>query len=152
MKNFIDMKSFWFKPDGIVKVENMYGAKHMGYWCKKHKIGWWTDYPVDVFYQPTPDLAKGHTHYFGLFLDQGNVMITDADSAFSEPMTGIEDPETGEVLVSRYRHDSITRNSLMIDGGRDYLRYSGPQSQLVTVTVKDGNFIFEKAFQTGELA
>lgn len=144
MKNFIDMTPYWFKPEGIKKVEEMYNAKYMGFWCKKHKIGWWTDYPVDVFYQPNPDREKGHTNYFGLFTEQERVMITDAETAFNDGMIGVEDPTTGEILVSRYRHHMVEKNGLMIDGGRDYMRFTAPQSQLIKITVKDGEFVFEK--------
>lgn len=122
-------------------AEEKYGAKYMGYWCTKRLDGnSWNERPVDVFYQPNPDTSKGHTHYFGLFVQEGNLWITNAASAFAEPITGIV-CEDGEVIVSRFRHDYVTKGDRMIDGGRDYVRASLHASARVTV---DGDkFIVE---------
>ncbi len=140
---FIKTPSFYFSPDAIAVIEKQYGAKYMGYWAIRLESGW-SDTPVDVFYQPNPDVSKGHSHYFGMFRPyKGQVMITDAASAFSEPITGLL-TEDGEVLVSRFRHDYVTKGPYMIDGGRDYLRTSGgADGKLVKVTVVDGEFEFE---------
>ncbi len=116
----------WFKKDGIRKIEEKYGAKYMGYWATKNSRGHWNESPVDVFYQPNPDTSKGHTHYFGMFIKNdpftgegtGSVYITEASSAFSDPISGIA-TDDGEVIVSRYRHDYVTKDGRMIDGGRD---------------------------------
>jgi len=71
-------------------------------------------------------------------------MITNAESAFSEPITGLL-TENGEVIVSRYRHHCVIKGSYMIDGGRDYLRTSGNSAdgKLVKVTVENGEFVLE---------
>jgi len=116
----------------------------MGYWAIKRDGGNWSEMPVDVFYQPNPDLSQGHSHYFGIFTVPGQgVLITDAASAFSEPITGLL-TEDGEVIVSRYRHDCVQKGPYMIDGGRDYLRTSGnADSALVKITVVNGEFQFE---------
>ena len=126
-------------------IEEQYKAKYMGYWAIKRDGGNWSEMPVDVFYQPNPDLSQGHSHYFGIFTVPGQgVMITDAASAFSEPITGLLTND-GEVIVSRYRHDCVTKDNCMIDGGRDYLRTSGSNTdgKLVKVTVVNGEFQFE---------
>ena len=68
------------------------------------------------------------------------VMITNAESAFSEPITGIL-TDDGEVIVSRYRHDFVLKEGHFIDGGRDYTRSSG--GKFVDVTVKNGEFVLE---------
>ena len=141
---FIKKPSFHFSPDAIAVIEKQYGAKYMGYWAIRLESGW-SDTPVDVFYQPNPDVSKGHSHYFGMFRTfEGQVMITNAESAFSEPITGLL-TDDGEVIVSRYRHDYITKGPYMIDGGRDYLRTSGntADGKLVKVTVENGEFVFE---------
>ena len=137
----IPQDGYHFNLEGIVKIEEKYGAKYMGYWCTKHSSGAWNDIPVDVFYQPNPDTSKGHSHYFGMFRQGDRVWITNAESAFSEPMTGVI-CEDGEVLVSRYRHDYHTKGDRMIDGGRDYVRRS--LHHTATVTVVDGNFIIKE--------
>ena len=114
-------------------AEDKYGAKYMGYWCTKRPDGKsWNERPVDVFYQPAPDVAKGHTHYFGLLIQGGTLYITNAASAFEEPITGII-CEDGEVIVSRYRHDYVEKDGRMIDGGRDYVRASLHVSANITV-------------------
>lgn len=132
---------YWFKQAGIQKIEQKYGAKYMGYWTIKNSYGNWNDSPVDVFYQPNPDTSKGHTHYFGMFVktdpftgeSTGNVYITEASSAFSDPISGIV-TDDGEVIVSRYRHDYVTKGNYMIDGGRDYTRSSMHPTVMVTVS------------------
>jgi hypothetical protein len=135
---------YHFTTDEIAIIAKQYGAQYMGYWTIKRESGW-TDQPVDVFYQPNPDVSKGHSHYFGMYRTfKGDVMITDAASAFSEPITGLL-TDDGEVIVSRYRHHYVTKGPYMIDGGRDYLRTSGntADGKLVKVTVENGEFQFE---------
>ena len=133
---------YWIKEDGIKKAEELYGAKYMGYWCTKRSDGeTWNENPVDVFYQPTPDLEKGHKYYFGLLIQSGSLYITDATSAFSDPITGIETND-GEVIVSRFRHDYVEKDEYMVDGGRDYFRTSG--GPVVKIRVKGSEFIIER--------
>ena len=133
---------YWIKEDGIKKAEELYGAKYMGYWCTKRLNGEsWNDNPVDVFYQPNPDIEKGHKHYFGLFIQNGSLYITDATSAFSDPITGIETND-GEVIVSRFRHDYVEKDEYMVDGGRDYFRTSG--GTVVQVRVEGSEFFIER--------
>ena len=135
---------YHFSTDEIAIIAKQYGAQYMGYWTIKRGLNW-SDQPVDVFYQPNPDVSKGHSHYFGMFRTfEGQVMITNAESAFSEPITGLL-TDDGEVIVSRCRHDYVTKGPYMIDGGRNYLRTSGSNSdgKLVRVTVVNSEFVFE---------
>ena len=135
----IPKDGYYFNEAAILKAEEMYKAQYMGFWCTKRPDGNWNERPVEVFYQPNPDLEKGHSHYFGLLVDHlDRVMITNAESAFSEPMTGVI-CEDGEVLISRYRHDYRTKGDRMVDGGRDYTRSSLHPTALVIV--KDGEFL-----------
>jgi hypothetical protein len=135
-------EGYHLTKSGITRAEAHYGAKYMGYWVTKKPDGQWNETPVDVFYQPNPDLSKGHSHYFGLFLNKrdGRPYITDAKFAFSETIVGIL-TDNGEVIVSRYRHDFVQKGGHFIDGGRDYTRSSG--GKFVNVTVKDGEFVLE---------
>lgn len=140
-----ETKPYHFNADGIKKIEEAYKAKYLGPWAVKRKNGW-SEQPVDVFYQPNPDLSKGHSHYFGMFLaGDGGVYITDAKSAFSEPITGIRCSDD-TVIVSRYRHDYVVGGGFFIDGGRDYIRAGGnklpKETDYVKITVKDGEFVF----------
>jgi hypothetical protein len=61
------------------------------------------------------------------------VYITEASSAFSDPIAGIP-TDDGEVIVSRYRHDYVEKDGRMIDGGRDYTRSSMHPTVVITVT------------------
>jgi hypothetical protein len=134
--------SFWFAEKTITNIAAQYNAKYLGSWCIRNKMGNWSEDPVEVFYQPTPNCSKGHSHYFGIFYPalSKQLMICNAESAFSEPMLGIL--ENDEVYTSRFRHDFImTPEGKIIDGGRDYLHSSSDVS-FVEVTVKDGEFIF----------
>jgi hypothetical protein len=139
---------YHYGPDAIAEIEQRYNAKYMGYWCTKNLRDGWNESPVDVFYVAEPDRSKGHTNYFGMFTRGGftrggDSYIIDASSAFSAPITGILTKD-GEVIVSRYRHDYVTKDGYMIDGGRDYLRCSADSLQtFVNVSVEDGEFVLE---------
>jgi hypothetical protein len=132
---------YYFSQGQIRVIEEKYGAKYMGPWCTQRLKGGWNERPVDVFYQPNPDIEKGHKHYFGMLVQDGTVWITDATSAFSDTITGII-CEDGEVIVSRYRHDYIEKDGRMIDGGRDYVRASLHPS--ASITVVDGEFVIKE--------
>lgn len=115
---------FHFMKEGIKKIEETYGGKYVGYFCILQPSGNWSQMPIDVFYQPNPDLSKGHSHYFGVFMQNGKVCITNAISVTEQNILGIV-AQDGEVVVSRYRHDfrRSRDGSVFIDGGRDYTRY-----------------------------
>jgi len=140
---FVDIPKdgYHFNKDGIKKIEEHYTAKYMGYWCTKNPRDGWNEQPVDVFYVANPDTSKGHTNYFGMFTDERGVMITNAESAFSEPITGLLCSD-GEVIVSRYRHDYVVKEDVMIDGGRDYTRMTRGNNRVVIVTVDQDQFVF----------
>lgn len=134
----IPSDGYWFKEAGIRKIEEKYDAQYMGYWCTKSSSGNWNESPVDVFYVENPDTSKGHTNYFGMFVRDGSVYITEASTAFADPISGIV-TDDGEVIVSRYRHDYVTKGNYMIDGGRDYTRCS--MHPTVMVAVNGGQFV-----------
>lgn len=138
-------KSYNFNDETYIRaIANQYKAKYMGSWCIKDKVGNWSENAVEVFYQLNPDKSKGHSHYFGIFINLYNqIMICNAESAFSEPIIGIL--EDGLVYVSRYRHNYVsTPKGSVIDGGRDYTRVPSlaDDSKFVEVQVIDGNFCF----------
>lgn len=137
--------AYWFHSDQIRTIEEKYQARYLGHWCVKQSQDEWSDDPVDVFYQPHPDTSLGHGHYFGMFVRDNSICITNAESAFSEPITGIL-LKSGEVMVSRYRHDYQYREGAMIDGGRDYVR-THKNAQTVTVIMEHGEFKFELDYE-----
>lgn len=140
---------YWFTDKGIAQIEAMREATYMGYWCGKTKSGDWGEVPMDVFFTPNPDVEEGHTHYFGLLVQDGKVLIADATSCFSEVMSGIVENET--VYVSRFMTDSVqTPLGQIIDGGRDYTRASQDAS-FVTVSVKDDGFEFSGVLDDNDI-
>lgn len=144
----IPLNGFHYGPDGIAEIESNYNAKYMGYWCTKNPKNGWNESPVDVFYVAEPDRSRGHTNYFGMFVHDDTSYITDASSAFSEPITGILTND-GEVIVSRFRHDYIMKDGYMIDGGRDYLKSSSNSLQtFVSVSIEHGEFVLEMQMNT----
>lgn len=122
-------KGFHFSENGLKTVQDHYGGTYVGYFCTKRPDGSWNETPVDVFYQPNPDVSKGHSHYFGVFRRDSGMYITNAISVTEQPMLGVI-ANDGEVLVSRYRHDYRRSNdgSVFIDGGRDYTKYGWADS------------------------
>jgi hypothetical protein len=76
-----------------------------------------------------------------MYRDGLKAMITNAESAFSDLITGIL-TDDGEVIVSRYRRDFVLKGNYFVDGGRDYIRSGG--GEFVNVTVKNGEFVLEK--------
>jgi hypothetical protein len=137
----IPKEGYWLSSAEIEKIQQLKNATYMGYWAVRTKTGSWSDEPVDVFYTPNPDTGKGHTNYFGMLVQNSVLYITEASSAFSEPIAGMPTPD-GEVLVSRYRHDYVTKGDRMIDGGRDYIRAS--MHATVAITVADGEFVISQ--------
>lgn len=142
----IEKKPYWLTEDGVKVIEEKYGATFMGHWAVKQKDGQWSNDPVDVFYQPNPDVEKGHSKYFGIYINKGEAYVTNAESAFSAEITGVL-TENNEVLVSRFRNDFQQKDGAMIDGGRDYTRSSGTRTY-VEVKIEDGNFLFKKIGDT----
>lgn len=138
--------SYNFANESYIRaISRQYNAKYLGSWTIKNSMGNWSERPVEVFYVTDPDRSKGHSNYFGIFTRANDIVICNAESAFSEPITGILEDDL--VYVSRYRHDYVaTPKGSIIDGGRDYLRVPAliKGSSFVTIRNIDGEFIFEE--------
>lgn len=114
----------------VKKIEDRYAqdtggaCRFIGSLCLRSK-GSYTD-KVLTFWQEKPSKPE-HSNYFGLFSRSGGTMITNADSITVGTWDALADPETGEVLFSRDRHDFRRSKSgnFTVDGGRDYLKVSG---------------------------
>lgn len=100
------------------------------------------DFSVDVFYRDTPHPQFGN-RYFGIYRNMfaagAQILITNADVIEDLEFGMIED-ENGDFHYSAHRHDYKVINNCMIDGGRAYLRSSGP---VTLMQVKDGEFIIK---------
>ena len=122
-----------YYPLNIEKCEEKYNAKYIGDFQTKRKDGSWNDRPCAIFYVENPDISKGHSNYFGLFMniisidpiEYGPLSITNGLSAVEEPFIAIQ-ADNGEYVISSYLHDYRVSSdeSVMIDGGRDYSRYT----------------------------
>lgn len=95
-------------------------------------------YPADVFYRGTPHPKFGN-RYLGVFLADQKSFVCNADCVESYVFAMVPD-EKNVLNYSAHRHDfKMFPNGNMIDGGRDYIRFSGP---ITHVVVKDGE-LFE---------
>lgn len=146
-------KPYWFTQEQIETAEKMYNAKYMGYWSIKDRHNQWTTTPVEVFYQPNPDISKGHSNYFGLYIKYSSyennfapttVYICNAQSAFEEPIAAFI--ENDIIYASRYRNDfTFTPSGKILDGARDYTRINlETKKDLVYITVDKDSFVIIK--------
>lgn len=121
---FLEPTGSTYQPIDVKRVEKKYNATYVGDFCLKTKNGW-SDSPVAIFWQETPPV-EGYSNYFGIFVQNDTLYITSGASAFAEPIDGIV-ADNGEVIFSRYRHDfhESSDHSVMVDGGRDYMRVLG---------------------------
>lgn len=128
----------------ITKAEEHYGAIYIADLCIKNKNGDYAEEPLSVFYQPNPRLDLKHTHYFGLFYSprSGLPMITNAIDV-SEGIWNGAVADSGEIVFSRWRHDYRTSvdGSVMVDGGRDYFKYSARPDQHVKLKIVACDFV-----------
>ena len=76
----------------------------------------YTDWPADVFYVALPDVEKGHSNYFALYVQDGSAYITDAQYVEKMLLTVYTD-QNGDYIYSRYGHDYRTFGDYMCDGG-----------------------------------
>lgn len=132
-----------YYPLNIEKCEKKYNAKYIGDFQTKRKDGSWNDKPCAIFYVENPDISKGHSNYLGLFAkyitdEYSELSITNGLSAVEEPFTAIQ-ADNGEYVISSYRHDYRVSNdgSVMIDGGRDYNRYTSDKKLVKLKLNKD---------------
>jgi hypothetical protein len=112
-------------------VEKKYMAQYVGDLCiEGSRSGGWTNEPLAIFWQeklPQPD----YTHYFGLFIENRNVMITGAGSV-AVGLWDAAQANNGEIIFSRFRNDHRISGdgTASVDGGRDYFKYRGAAVQL----------------------
>ncbi len=116
---------FWPGID-IEKAEKAFNGTYIGDFAIKDKNGNWTEIPVAVFFNPKPDLDKGHKHLFGLFMRGHSLIICDASIVGEVEWSGAL-AQNGEILISTYRHDykKSSDGTAIIDGGQDYIRSNG---------------------------
>jgi hypothetical protein len=83
-----------------------------------------SDVPVDIFYRETPHPEFGNK-YFGLYISSEGLIISNADKIEDFSFGMVED-DNGDLQYSQFHHDYKSfKNGNMIDGGRNYVRFSG---------------------------
>ncbi len=100
-----------------------------------------SDRPVDIFYRSTPHPVFGN-RYFGIApsYESDDYVIFNADKVENFTFGMVTDDE-GNFQYSQYHHDYKSfDNGNMIDGGREYVRYSG---KVHYYKIKDGKMIYE---------
>lgn len=143
--NILYWKSM-FTDEQYNNIEEYYKAKFICETCLKNIDGGWANIPVAVFY--TENAHPEGSNWFGLYYNHDNkLMITDAKSAL-EPFDALLF-ENGDILYSRYRHDYRTYGNAMVDGGRDYFRYTPTNdSKMVKIQImKDKLEIVDDDFE-----
>lgn len=140
-----------FTLEQVTRIEEKKNAKYVCETCLRGKDGWWINAPVAVFWNRDPaSIPPRGSPWFGLFYkydwfhDTSTLMITNAISAVEDPITGIR-ARNGDIIYSRFRHDfrRSPDESVWIDGGRDYTRYSTP-GLLVNLRIVDGDLVESK--------
>jgi hypothetical protein len=130
-----------FTQDGIELILQQHpGAVYMGSWCVK-RDGQWENDVTEIFYDPTPDTSKGHSHYFGIYPTNTNVYIVDGASFCEDGIRGAL-ATNGEIVCSRWRKDyhASEDGSAFADGGRNHDLLIGGVNKVVEVVVDGPDF------------
>lgn len=121
-------------PEQIKIVEEKYSATYVAELPVKTVGGEWANFPCAIFY--TQEAHPQGSNYMALYRQplDGKLYVANGISAVEGTFNGAV-AEDGEVIYSRYRHDCRTSKdgTVMIDGGRDYLRASA--SKIVQMKV-----------------
>lgn len=133
----------YFAGADIEGVEKHYNAKYVGTFAIKGRYGW-TEQPALIFYNEVPP-NPAYSQYFALVRRDGTWYVTDGSSVAETPIAGIQHPETGEIIFSRWRHDyrQFKDGSGAIDGGFDYIKRAGVGIPVMLV-VRDGEIQIEE--------
>lgn len=107
--------------------------------CLKTKDGKWATFPAPFFYSREPHPESG-SHYFSIYRHPFSDIwvVTDGSCIEEQEIMGIQ-ADNGDIIYSRYRHDYAMSydRSVMIDGGRDYIRSNGA-GKLIPLVVRTG--------------
>lgn len=103
--NFSDIHTN-FAP--IVKREYILkkhpGTSYVGQCPLKLRNGQMSDWVADIFYNPNPNKALGHGHYFAIYFRDGHMYITGANHVESLRFTGTVD-DNGNIVFPMFQHD-----------------------------------------------
>ncbi len=94
--------------------------------------GWVGKYVI--FYQPKPDLSKGHSHYMAVTIQDRKVYITNGITA-TEPQVGIYYKHKFYYSTNGYDYVTTDDGECGIDGGRNMCRIIGDAKDTRTLCV-----------------
>jgi hypothetical protein len=124
-----------FNVDKVIKIYEEKDGVPIKYVCTTDLRQ--SDRPYDVFYRETPHPEFGNK-YFGLtYSYENDILIASADVIEELEFAMIEDKD-GNLWYSQCHHDMLVIDGNMIDGGREYVRFSG--ELFGTFAVKNGEF------------
>jgi hypothetical protein len=151
----------------ISACEAMHASHFIGDFSLPLKNESWSD-PAAVFYEPSPDLEKGHSCYFALIVkdsvistpEKPDYQIYIASAKFLEEKVlvgayeviepdkeyeGLQHPQYN-VVYSTHRHDyQATTYGTMLDGGFDYVKTN--TKNLFKFKFIDGHPMFQGFFE-----
>ncbi len=125
-----------FDIEKVIKTFEKRDGVPISYVCTSDLVN--SDVPCDIFYRSTPHPNFGN-RYFGLFVHPitKSTFITNADIVETFIFGMIKDKD-GDMWYSQCHHDCLFIDDSMIDGGRQYIRASGP---VWSYKVVDGEFV-----------
>lgn len=93
-----------------------------------------------VFWQPNP--PHGYSNYFMMFYCclREAVYITSGESQSQQVYNGVLTPN-GDFIYSRHRHDCVTHDGCMIDGGDGHYLRRGGKGKDIKFKMKEGELI-----------
>jgi len=129
-----------FTSDELATIEKKYNAKFVCETCISDGKSWLNELCA-IFYTPEPH-PEG-SNYFALFFRAGaefqpTLMIADGITAAKTPINGVV-AKNGDIIYSKYRWDyrESKDGSVIVDGGRDYLKRSKGGKVVQLVIKKD---------------
>lgn len=130
----------------ISEAENKFDAKYVGEFCAKTSSGEWSNQAVALFYNTQPH-PRG-SNFFGLccqhdqkwYIVNGISAVICKDTGLPVVYEGVV-CDNQYVLYSAFRHDYQKYNQYMIDGGRDYTRWSGQDIVQFNIDKSSGNIV-----------
>lgn len=116
----------------IKKLEEQYNAVYIGDFDSNDRL-------ESLFYQPTPNIELGHSHYFTLFAQMftNKVYISNGEYIKNIVFNAVKSKRT--YLISCYRHHYNEKDGIFIDGGRDYLR-TNIDNKIYKLKLENGEF------------
>lgn len=134
----INNESSWLGEKQLKLVEEKYNAQYVCELPIKTADGGWVNFPCAIFY--TEEKHPDGSNYMALYKNplDGKMYVCDGASAVRETFVGAV-ADNGEIIYSRYRHDyrMSEDGSVMIDGGKDYVRTTA--KKLVSIKVVQGH-------------